>query len=515
MGRLRRVSAAEAATLVVLAVWGVAPLVLMLRHAAATGDTFTGSDGPFAADQLQYLSWIREAGQHVLAGNAFDLRPSEEVFLHPMFLLSGVAWKLGLGLQASYLAWMPVAIAVLFAGFASFVRRTVAGRGARAAALVLALFYIPPTAYLLGRTGVGSIELHTKLADVIGEVFPAGQLWGYLPTVIAVGAMPLYLLAAERGLAERAGPRRRALGLAALAGLVASWLHPWQGAVLAVVTVGLLAWGRLRRPVLPLLAPLVVTLLPLLYYAALSRLDAAWEIASRQNQEPHLEAWLLVAGVGPVLPLAVVGALRRPRDLSDRALLLWPVAAFAVYAALRQVPAHALEGVSLPLAVLSVRVWQALRLGGAGGILAVAALTVPGAVFAADGLRDLVSSGQQPHYLRPAEARAMEALRRDQRPGGVIADLRLAAAVPAHAGRSVWAGHPSWTARFSDRARDVHNLFDGRARGSHAVRLLRGSKARFALAGCGSRADILVSAPSAVLRARRLGCATVYELRMP
>jgi hypothetical protein len=516
MARLRSLSAAEVATLVFLAAWSVAPLALMLRHAAVSGDTFTGSDGPFAGDQLQYLSWIRASGESFLADNAFDLAPSDAVFLHPMHVVSGALWKLGLGIQASHLVWKPVAVAVLFAGFALFVRRTVDGKGAQAVALVLALFYFPPFGEFLQRTGRGDAEIPQKLAGVVGEIFPAGSLWGYLPTAIAVGAMPLYLLAVERGLAEQGRQRTRLLGAAALAGLAAAWLHPWQGEVLVLVTVGLMVWGRFRRPVRPLLVPLAATLLPLMYYLALSQFDPAWEIASRQNRQPHLEAWIVIAGVGPLLATALLGALKLPpRDFVDRALILWPVAMLVTYAVLDQVPAHALEGISLPLAVLSVRAWQAFRLPAAVGALAAAALVVPGIFLAADIMRDHVRGRAQPHYLSSDEARAMDELRRDPRPGGVIADPSLAVAVPIHSGRRVWAGHPSWTPDYEERIRAVDGVFSGAVTGPPAAELLKRSGARFALAGCPRRADLRMTAPSAVMRTRQLGCATIYELRAP
>jgi hypothetical protein len=512
MSRLRRLSAAEVATLVLVAIWGLAPLVVMLRHTGATGDVLAGGDAPFPADQLQYLSWIREAGDHVLAGNRFDLPPGDHVFLHPMFLPSGLLWKLGLGIEAAYLVWKPVAILALFAGFALFVRRTVVGPRARTAALLLSLFYIPATAKLLDWIGIGSAGALSNLSGLLGETFPAGQLWGYLPTTIAVGAMPLYLLAIERGLARpRAG---RWLAGAAVAGFVAAWLHPWQGEVLILVTLGLLAWGRLRRELLPLLVPLGATALPFLYYFALSRLDDAWEVAQRQQEVGHASLWVVLAVLLPLIPLAVVGAPRRPVTVSDRALILWPVAMLATYWVLSpSVPAHSLEGISLPLGVLSVRGWQVLRLPAPAGAVAVAVLALPGAYFAADTLRDAVRSRAQPNYLTADDARALRILERDPRPGGVFADPRIATAVPAFSGRAVWAGHPSWTRDFQQRYGQAGLLFGGGLRGAAAERLLQRSGARFALAACGTGGDLRTSAPATVVGRRRVGCATIYELR--
>jgi hypothetical protein len=371
MGRLRRLSFAEAGALAILTAWAFAPLGLMLLHTLRGGDVIAASDSPFPADQLQYLAWVRDAGDGILADNDFDLAPSDRVFLHPMFLVSGLLWKLGLGLQAAYLAWKPVAVLVLFAGFALFVRRTLDGTGARAAALVLALFYIPASADLLDALGVGSSTALVQLSELLGEAFPAGQLWGYLPTAIAVGAMPLYLLASERAVEVAASHRTRWLFAASALGVTAAWLHPWQGEVLVVVTLGLVAWARAAPPVRVLLVPAVATMLPLAYYLALSRLDGAWEVAQRQQEVGHAPAWVVLAAILPLLPLAAAGMSRPPVDLIDRAIALWPAAALLTYVVLSpSVPAHAFEGISLPLAVLSVRGWRALRLPAAAGAAA-------------------------------------------------------------------------------------------------------------------------------------------------
>src|SRR5690242_5970703 len=97
----------EGAVLALLALWSVIPLAILFGHVGgglgigSGGRVFTGVDGPDIGDQLFYMAWIREAGDHVLVSNQFDLRPDPRLFLHPMFLLSGLAWKLGASLQLS------------------------------------------------------------------------------------------------------------------------------------------------------------------------------------------------------------------------------------------------------------------------------------------------------------------------------------------------------------------------------------------------------------------------------
>src|SRR5947209_17817972 len=88
-----RHGALDWAALGVLLAWGVAPMAVMIVHALSTHLRLTGADGTIAADQLQYLAWVRDASSHGLAGDLFTLPPSAHVFLHPLFTLSGLlAW---------------------------------------------------------------------------------------------------------------------------------------------------------------------------------------------------------------------------------------------------------------------------------------------------------------------------------------------------------------------------------------------------------------------------------------
>src|SRR5204863_6142357 len=118
---------------------------------------------------------------HVLAGDLFEIPPGSRVFLHPMWLVSGLLWRAGLPISLAVLVWKPVAVLVLVLGARAYVRRMYpAGAWARAAVIALAVGYASPIIVL--DTGAGALA---------GETFTAGQLWGYLPSVIAVGLMPI------------------------------------------------------------------------------------------------------------------------------------------------------------------------------------------------------------------------------------------------------------------------------------------------------------------------------------
>src|SRR4051812_30398713 len=116
--------------------------VVVLAALLTKGRPLSGADGLLAGDQLQYLTWIREASHHGLVGNRFDLAPGDRAFLHPGFAISGGLHALGLSVPLAYLVWKPVAVAVTFYGCLRYVHRLLATPGARHTALLLALFAV-------------------------------------------------------------------------------------------------------------------------------------------------------------------------------------------------------------------------------------------------------------------------------------------------------------------------------------------------------------------------------------
>ena len=96
------------------------------------------------------------------------------------------------------------------------------------------------------------------------------------------------------------------------------------------------------------------TAAPLVYYLVLSQLDDAWELAGEAND---FAIWPLVGHGGRPGAARAAGAdgparrARRPRRL---ALRLWPLAALVVFVQpFGTFPAHALQGMTLPLVTLA------------------------------------------------------------------------------------------------------------------------------------------------------------------
>ena len=352
----------------ILTAWAFAPLVVLLIYAGSHGGELTGASGTDAFDQLAYLAWIRDEGSHVLASNLWQLAATPHDYLHPMFVISGLLWRLGLSIQLSYMVWMPVGLIVLFAGFAAYVHHLLPdNRRHQAAALCLGLFYVTPVLALAAWTGHLTPAHRYDLVLVTDDAYSALNLWGFDHTAIAIGLMPVFLVAAEARLRvagrEPAAARRWTV-IAAIAGLLVSWLHPWQGVTLLGVLGGLAVVKAPRRRYFALTVPVLATLLPLLYGFVLSHADPAWgDFQSRTTGTGTAPWWALTASLGPLALLGVIG-LRRPHEDRDWMLVLWVLACSGVYFVFPEFPPHALSGVTLPLAVLAVRGWQRLPLTG-------------------------------------------------------------------------------------------------------------------------------------------------------
>ena len=503
---------------------GLAGLSLVVLAALLTkGRALTGADGLLASDQLQYFTWIRQAGEHWLIGNEYDMAPDQRVFLHPGFLLSGLLHSAtGISVPLSYLLWKPVAVALLFWGALRYVRRLLPAGGARHAALVLALFAVMPTSAAVAWTGWGGKPRQFTFDFIAGELSSSHYLWGYLMTAIAVALMPLVLLAVEEWRETR---RARTLALAAGGALLTCWLQPWQGGTLVLVLLAAeaLTWRRERvRPPALILAVPAAALLPALYYAVLERTDAAWELAGRINaaggQATWSWPWWSVALTLAPLALPAALAYRQPaRSWQERAVRVWPLAALAVYLApVGTFPYHAFQGATIPLAVLAVQgvttVWPRPRR--AVVIACLLVMVVPGTIHRFESAVDSVRAAGDPYYVFDGERRALDALESDPRPGGVLAPPYGGHMIPYRTGREVYVGALSWTPEWVRRVRETNALFEGSMGPAAAHELARRSGARFVFVDCrpGLR-DLRTVLGPLVERARSFGCATLYDLR--
>ncbi len=525
-GRFLGLEPWELGVLTALAVVGSLPLLALIWDAVANNKVWIGTDGgPVIQDQMQYVAWIRDASQHVLISNHFQAEASKASYLHPGALLSGGLVALGLPPAAGYLLWKPVAILALFAAVTAYIRSVLPSGTGRVAALVLALFFLPPT------TQIVTDEIGLTVAA--GEVWPVDMLWGYFFSALAIAATVGALVLYERD--RRAG---RLTLWPPLLGFLSTWLQPWEGPLLLGLVVGaeLVLWFLRRRGVsgvepalerralVRLVAPVVAAVaIPLAYYVVLGRVDSAW------SSDPKLDFldppwWAIGVTIAPLAIPALLAYRQLPTTFHAAALRVWPVAALGIYWLLTNVykghyAPHALRGLSIPLAALAVTGVASLRLQVARGaavaavVCAVGVLTVPATLDRLSEARDRINDNSGPYFLTTGERDAFDYLDRLPTPGAVLAPVSMGQLVPARTGRHTSVGNLFWTPDFLRRRLYTDLLFEGRISAAGARSIARSSHARFLLAGCRGTADLTKLLGGLLADVKHFGCATVYELK--
>jgi len=491
-------------------------VVALLIKAHRDHGAFAGVFAPITPyDQFRYLAWIRDAGEHVLIANRSGSSSSGHLYLHPIFLLSGLGWRLGLSLQLAYLAWFPAAVGSILFGFRAYVRRLLpARRLAATAALVIALFYLTPLVPLLDYGRIVTATGATDLITQAGPLAPFWELWGYLPTALALGLMPVYFLGLERTLDQVPGgsqhPPPRHLFPVAAAGLASAWLSPWGGLTLLLVTI---AVGLLQRRLRALIVPVAAISAPLVYYLILWRVSPAWGLTAIQSLgiwDPH---WLTTLAVLTPLALLAAMALRGAGgEPQEQIVRLWPVVALACFVILPATSRMlALTGATLPLAVLAVRAWNRRVHRAAVGAAGVALLTLPGMAYAAHTFRDYVRNAATPYTLAQPEMAALRYVA-SSRPGRTLTTPYLSAALPALVGATSSGGYDLTGANLVLPSDAVERIFNGHASLDATRQAVVRFDARTLVSDCRpARADLTRLLAPLGYEKRSFGCASVYH----
>jgi hypothetical protein len=519
-----RVDPVELGILAVFAVLSIWVLGLTLWEIAAHGRIWTGTDGVFPTDQLGYLAWIRDSARHVLASDLFRVHPEPADFLQPLVVISGGLVALGLSPAAALLVWKPVALAAVLAAAAAFVDRTLDGVVARRLALGLGLFFVGPGGFVAAHIVHADPRSSLRWSALSFDASLGFWSWGYTFGLIALACALLAVLAYGR--ARMTGQGLWAPGVL---GALASWFHPWQGAttILVVLAGEILAGrGRGRRPVGLSLGTVLLTALPLLYFAILDRGDASWDLARAPAQTTY-PLWMLAVTVAPLAIPAALAYRVRPRGFPALAARAWPLAALAVFLGsetkLGGIPTHALLGIGIPLAVLAVEGVRSLPGPRRPPVLVatlIALVILPPTWWELSTARDVVRA--KPAYARavgarflaPGERDALDYLRGRPGPGGVLTGSYLGPTVPAITGRHTWVGNFYYTPDFADRAALADRLFSGQLTPAAARALVRSSGARYVLADCQGRGSELAAQLGPLVSGdRRFGCARILVLR--
>jgi hypothetical protein len=493
----------------VFAVVSVFVLALDLWRVVFNDAVWTGTDGVYIVDQLQYLAWIRDASHHFLVSNLFVLRGSPADYFQPAVVISGGLTALGIPASLSLLLWKPVAVVAFFLAVRAYARRSVAGTWARRAVLVLALFF-------------GSFTLVYGTWSVLGDLFPGFLSWGYTFGLMALALMVWALIAYDD--ARRNGRR---VWLPGALGAVAVLLHPWNGELLIALVVAaellMLALRRYGRDHLRLTAAtLIGTGIPLIYYAILGKADINWKLAQIASKHAF-PFWSIALAVAPLLVPAIVAYRTRPSTFLAAATRVWPIAAFGIFllsgTSLGATPLHAFQGITLPLAVLAVEGlqilgWRRLRHPVLIGAAAVALFTIPATVKELSIAHSLAApTPENANFIKRDERSAMNYLAHDKEPGSVMTRSYLGAAVPGKTGRRTYIGDCLWSEPGClDLTWNAQALFTGQLSTDVSRRFIQETGVRFVLADCETTADMPALLGPLIRSTREFGCAAVYEV---
>ncbi len=510
-----RLDHAERALLGAFALVSVWVLGLDLWQVIVNGRVWTGTDGSYSTDQLQYLAWIESASRHVLVANLFVLHGTPADYFQPAIAISGMLVALGMSPPLALLLWKPVAVVGMFFAARAYARRALPeeGRGAWLAVIALTLFY-------------GSFTVVYGSFGVLGDLFPGFLSWGYPFALMALAAAVFALVGHES--ARRAG---RVSWWPGALGALASILHPWQGEVLVVTLVlaelssgGLRAsLGDLRSPRLRLAAVSIGgTLVPLLYYFALDKLDISWALG-RTASKHALPVTSIALALAPLAAVAVLGYRGPARNYLVRAARIWPLAAVLVFlqsgTGAGATPLHAFGGITLPLSVLAVdgclRLgWRRLRRGRALAVMLILIGTVPATAYELKLAKANASpTPGNPNFITRDEREALSFLRHDRAPGGVLTRFYLGVVVPGRTGRHTYVGDCIWSEPdCGGREALAQSLLRGEMSPAAAQQFVSSTGARFVLSDCKADANLTRTLGPLLESVHRFGCATVYEL---
>jgi hypothetical protein len=515
--RARRLDRFEIALLAAFGAMSMWVVALDVFHAAHDGLTWTGTDGYYIVDQMQYLSWIQSAAHHGLISNLFVLRPTPSDYFQPAILISGVVAAAGVPSWLALLLWKPVAVVTLFLAMRAVVNRTFTVTAHRRAALALGLLF-------------GSFTVIFGALGIVGDMMPGWLSWGYPFGLMSVALITFALVRYDR--MRVAG---RPDWICGVLGALASAVHPWQGETLILLVLfaelihwrDLVLWWRTaqwRRLALPVLT-LALTALPLLYYLLLGHLDLSWKLARVQSK--HAFPWSAIAiGIAPLAIPALLGYRGRPESMLELLLRVWAPVAVLIYVfsatGLSATPLHAFDGITVPLAVLAVKgvTRTSLRTLPRARLVATAVIAlgiIPANAYALATAHTYVDpAGGNANFITHDEHAALHYLAKSTVPGGVLTQFYLGEAVPGATGRRTFVGNCLWSEpNCMPRAAAADALFRGQDTHAQAEQLVRQSGARFLLASCAPHADLAKRLGELVVSTTHFGCATVYELEPP
>ncbi len=87
--RRQKLDRFELWVLLAFAAVSVYVLLLDIGRVVFDGAVWTGTDGVYIVDQMQYLAWIKDASHHFLVSNLFVLHGTPADYFQPAVVISG------------------------------------------------------------------------------------------------------------------------------------------------------------------------------------------------------------------------------------------------------------------------------------------------------------------------------------------------------------------------------------------------------------------------------------------
>jgi hypothetical protein len=497
---------------------GFLPYSLSAIHAARSHQVFLGVSGVFPFDQDQYLAYAASAPAGVIRNLYGSI--GARVFVDPVWSISGIVEGLTRISPAFVMAfWNLIGALTLFAGARHLTNRYISAADPwrRTVAMLLSLFGGMTIA-----VSVGSASPAQAYAASGVDLMPVQSVWGYAPIAIAIGLMPFALTGMER-LAE--GDRSsRTAGLTFALCLLVGWLHPWQGATLMLIGLGLMTWRWAERrsiccPGWQILLIASGLLAGPAYFKLLPMINASWGRFDRADQTGFtLSSRYILEALVPSLAFAGMGAWRvwgRAREL--RVLLIWPVAVLALVAMRPPEVFHSFDGLALPLGVLcafALPRYATTRRGAAWRGICLLALAVQ-LISIALVTSTLINFTQGPwraplQEVRSGDVAAIRVAHAHARGRPILTTQELGVVLPLISGDATWVGDEFWTPDVQRRVFEADRFFLGHERVAQARRFVDATGARTVVEPCGWTHNLTPTLRPLGFRRVTVGCSTVY-----
>ncbi|CAB4874750.1 unannotated protein [freshwater metagenome] len=517
----------------VMVLISMALLVKVAVVVGGSGGQWTGAIGD-PADSMQYLAWIREGAFHFLASDRFVVEQTPRDFFSPALLASSALFRLGVPIAWSFALWVPVALGLLMWAAWRLTAAVIPSTPGRLAAWAGGILYAFPATEIVIHTPqiYDRLGPSGRLANALvpSDAWLPGLLWGYPLGVVAVAILCAGVLVGGRAIRDGL-PRPLLLCLVTFG---CSLMQPWQGATL-LGTLGLtwLIWrrrGSLSVSALQCAWVAAAGVIPLVYYALLGTLDAAWIWNGEQANLYFHFSWLIILFFIPLVIVALPGWFRPLSDPVDLAVRIWPLIAGTQLAVilltgLGNSASHAARGATIPLAILAVQGFRNQRSGltrYATGLL-VAAMLVAGIYSTQSLIRSGVGRVKTDpgagYVMSRSQVRIIDYLRENREPGAVMAPQIFSALIAAHSDRNVWLGHYTWTEDYLSRASAAGWFYSpGQEPDARRAYLAVLSKVRFVVAPCEPaglvQPRVLVKQLKTVtVSVKWLGCDAVLTIR--